>query len=125
MKEDVLWSTKLKEENEWTGDETEQLIEYYKQNDQLWNHNLSSYRDRNLKEPNYKKLSEILPGRSQEDIKKKWNTIKTISFAKWKERKGAKWVALADSVYKSQWKFFDTMMILKGSNGGCGSPGVW
>lgn len=82
MKEDVLWSTKLKEENEWTGDETEQLIEYYKQNDQLWNHNLSSYRDRNLKEPNYKKLSEILPGRSQEDIKKKWNTIKTISFAK-------------------------------------------
>lgn len=70
MKEDVLWSTKLKEENEWTGDETEQLIEYYKQNDQLWNHNLSSYRDRNLKEPNYKKLSEILPGRSQENIKK-------------------------------------------------------
>ena len=66
MKEDVLRSLKAKEESEWTENETEQLIEYYKQNDILWNHSLSSYKDRNLKELSYTKLSELLPGRSHE-----------------------------------------------------------
>ncbi|PFX13524.1 hypothetical protein AWC38_SpisGene22379 [Stylophora pistillata] len=61
MEEDVLRSLRAKEENEWTENETEQLIEYYKQNDILWNHSLSSYRDRNLKELSYTKLSELLP----------------------------------------------------------------
>ena len=67
MKEDVLRSLKAKEESEWTENETEQLIEYYKQNDILWNHSLSSYKDRNLKELSYTKLSELLPGRSHDD----------------------------------------------------------
>ena len=118
QKEDVLLSMKLKEENEWMDDETEQLIEYHKHNDQLWNHILSSYRDRNLKKLNYKKLSEILPGRSQENIKKQWNTIKTIFFREVKREEGSKVGGTGtDSVYKSQWKFFDTMMFLKGSDG--------
>ena len=34
MKDDVVRSLKAKEETEWTEEETEQLIEFYKQNDQ-------------------------------------------------------------------------------------------
>ena len=64
MKDDVVRSLKAKEETEWTEEETEQLIEFYKQNDQLWNHHLTSYRDRNLRDLNFKKLCEILPNRS-------------------------------------------------------------
>ena len=64
MKDDVVRSLKAKEETELTEEETEQLTEFYKQNDQLWNHHLTSYRDRNLRDLNFKKLCEILPNRS-------------------------------------------------------------
>ena len=65
MKEEVARVMKAKEESEWTDEETEQLVEFYKQNEQLWNHNLPSYRDSNLKQLNYKRLNEILPCHSQ------------------------------------------------------------
>ena len=80
MKEDILRTRalKAKEGSEWTENETEQLIEYYKQNDILWNHSLSSFKDRNLKELSYTKLSELLPGTSHDDIKSRWNVLKTI-----------------------------------------------
>ena len=82
MKEDILRTRalKAKEESEWTENETEQLIEYYKQNDILWNHSLSSYKDRNLNELSYTKLSELLPGRSHIGIKNQWHrqTAKSV-----------------------------------------------
>jgi hypothetical protein len=89
MKEEVARYTKVKEEHEWTDEETEQLVEFYKQNDQLWDHNLPSYRDRNLKELNYKKLNEII-GRNQDDIKKHWHSLKTIFYRELK-REQSKW----------------------------------
>ena len=89
MKEDILRTRalKAKEESEWTENETEQLIEYYKQNDILWNHSLSSYKDRNLKELSYTKLSELLPGRSHDNIKSRWNVLKTIFNREIKKRR--------------------------------------
>ena len=44
---------KAKEENEWSDKENEILIQFYKENEALWNHKLSSYKDRNLKQYNY------------------------------------------------------------------------
>ena len=103
MKEDVLRSLKAKEESEWTENETEQLIEYYKQNDILWNHSLSSYKDRNLKELSYTKLSELLPGRSHDDIKSRWNVLKTIFKREIKKEEDSKVSGTGtDAVYTSQ-----------------------
>ena len=117
MKDDVVRSLKAKEETEWTDEETEQLIEYYKQNDQLWNHHLSSYRDRNLRELNFKKLGEILPSRSQEEIKKQWNTLKTIFYREVKKENESKVSGTGtDTSYASPWRFFKGMMFVKGSD---------
>ncbi|CAH3013929.1 unnamed protein product, partial [Porites evermanni] len=75
---------------EWTEEEREQLIEFYKQNDQLWNHHLTSYRDRNLRDLNFKKLCEILPNRSQDDVKKQWSSLKTIFYRELKREEDTK-----------------------------------
>jgi len=108
MKEDVLRSLRAKEDSEWTENETEQLIEYYKQNYILWNHSLSSYRDRNLKELSYTKLSELLPGRSYDDIKNRWNVLKTIFNREVKKEEDSKVSGTGtDAVYTSQWKYLD------------------
>ena len=117
MKEDVLRSLRAKEESEWTENETEQLIEYYKQNDILWNHSLSSYRDRNLKELSYTKLSELLPGRSHDDIKNRWNVLKTIFNREVKKEEDSKVSGTGtDAVYTSQWKYLKSLMFIKGSD---------
>jgi hypothetical protein len=62
MKAEILQSAKAKEEKEWSDKENEILIQFYKENDALWNHKLSSYKDRNLKEYNYQSLVDNLPG---------------------------------------------------------------
>ena len=117
MKEDVLRSLKAKEKSEWTENETEQLIEYYKQNDILWNHSLSSYKDRNLKELSYTKLSELLPGRSHDDIKSRWNVLKTIFNREVKKEEDSKVSGTGtDAVYTSQWKYLKSLMFIKGSD---------
>lgn len=38
MKEDIVRPPKAEEVIEWSDEKTEQFIEFYKQNDQLWNH---------------------------------------------------------------------------------------
>ena len=116
MKDDIVRSLKAKEETEWTEEETEQLIEFYKQNDQLWNHHLTSYRDRNLRDLNFKKLCEILPNRSQDDVKKQWSSLKTIFFRELKREEDTKVSgASTDTAYFSQWRYFKAMMFIKGS----------
>ena len=117
MKDDVVRSLKAKEETEWTEEETEQLIEFYKQNDQLWNHHLTSYRDRNLRDLNFKKLCEILPNRSQDDVKKQWSSLKTIFYRELKREEDTKVSgAGTDTAYFSQWRYFKAMMFIKGSD---------
>ena len=93
------------------------MIEFNKQNEQLWNHNLPSYRDRNLKQLNYKKLNEILPGHSQDDLNKQWHILKTIFYRELKREEGTKVSGTGTNcVYTSQWKFFKALMFLKGSD---------
>ena len=115
MKEDVLCSLKAKEESEWSGNETEELIEYFKENDQLWNHHLTSYWHRNLKELNFTKLCELLPGRSREEITKQWNILKTIFNREVKKEEESKASGAGmDTVYTLQWKYLKSMMFIKG-----------
>lgn len=117
MKDEVMRSLKAKEEKEWSDEEIEDLIDYYKVNEQLWNHTLPSYKDRSLRELNYKKIGEILPGRSQDDIKKQWSILKTIFYRENKREEGSKVSGTStDDVYKSQWKFYQQMMFIKGSD---------
>ena len=100
MKEDVLRSLKAKEESEWTENETEQLIEYYKQNHILWNHSLSSV-------PQGQKLEgtelnkAFRAGRSHDDIKSRWNVLKPIFGIKKEEDSKVSGTG-TDAVYTSQ-----------------------
>ena len=89
MKADVLRGIKVKEEKEWTDGESEQLVEFYKENENLWNHRLPSYRDRGLRNVALQKLGELLRSKSQEDIKKQWNMLKPFFIGSRRRRKGA------------------------------------
>ena len=64
-------------------------------------HSLSSYKDRNLKELSYTKLSELLPGRSHDDIKSRWNVLKPIFGIKKEEDSKVSGTG-TDAVYTSQ-----------------------
>ena len=115
MKADVLRGIKVKEEKEWTDGESEQLVEFYKENENLWNHRLPSYRDRGLRNVALQKLGELLRSKSQDDIKKQWNMLKTIFYRESKKEEGSRVSgAGTDSTYTSQWKFFQMMTFLKG-----------
>ena len=61
MKAEILQAAKVKGEKEWKDDENEIIIQFFKENEVMWNHKLPSYKDRNLKDYNYKMLNEKLP----------------------------------------------------------------
>ena len=106
MKEDILRGAKMKEESEWTDEETEKLIDFYRANEQLWNHKLPSYRDRALKDLNYQAVCDILPNRKQDKIKKQWNFLKTMFNREQKRDEGSKVSGTGtNAVYCSSWKF--------------------
>lgn len=86
MKEDIVRPPKAEEVIEWSDEETEQFIEFYKQ----MTSSGITYRDRNLKELNYKRICEILPARSQEVVKRLWLILKTILHREIKKRRTAK-----------------------------------
>lgn len=106
-----------KEEKEWAPKEVEKLIDYYRDNEDLWNHNSLEYRDRQLKELNLKSLSTLLPGRSVDEIKKEWTTLKTIFSREVKREEGSKVSGTGtDAVYSSSWLYFKSMLFIKGSD---------
>lgn len=115
MKEDVLRGAKVKEDREWTDEETEKLIDFYRSNEQLWNHKLPSYRDRALKDLNYQTACDILPNRKQDEIKKQWNFLKTTFNRELKREEGSKVSGSGtDAVYCSSWKFYKNMSFIQG-----------
>lgn len=115
MKTEITRSMKAKEEKEWADDENEQLIEFYSDNEILWNHTISSYKDRGLKDIAFQKLDELLPRKSQDDIKKQWNILKTIYYRESKREEGSKVSgAGTDSTYTSPWKYIKLMAFLTG-----------
>ena len=105
MKEDIERSAKAREMQQWSAEETEKLIDYYRENEQLWNHRLQTYQDRNLKEVNLRALSATLTNRTVPDIKKQWESLKTIFYREIKREEGSKVSGTgADEVYTSGWK---------------------
>ena len=106
-----------KEEKEWVPEEVEKLIDYYRDNEELWNHNIAEYRDRRLKELNLKSLSTLFPGQSVDEIKKEWTTLKTIFSREVKKEEGSKVSGTGtDSVYSSSWRYFKSMLFIKGTD---------
>lgn len=106
-----------KEEKEWAPEEIEKLIDYYRENEELWNHSVPKYRDRQLKELNLKSLSTLLPGRSVEEIKKEWTILKTIFSREVKREEGSKVSGTGtDSVYSSSWRYFKSLLFIRGSD---------
>ena len=107
-----------KEEKAWAPEEVERLIDYYRDNEELWNHKLGEYRDRQLKELNLKSLSILLPGRRIDEIKKEWTNLKTIFSREVKREEGSKVSGTGtDSVYSSSWRYFKSTVC-------CSSKGV-
>ena len=117
MKEDIERSLKAKESQEWSPEDNEKMLDFYRDHDQLWNHHLESYRDRNLRDMNMKSLTEMFPERSEVEIKKQWQTLRTIFFREMKREEGSKSSGSGtDTVYTSPWKHFKSMMFLKGND---------
>ena len=61
LKESILKSIKKHGGNLWPEEDVNTLIEFYQENVCLWNHHLETYKDRNLKEATFSRISEILP----------------------------------------------------------------
>ena len=55
MKNDIIRSIREKENQEWSPEENERLIDFYRDNERLRNHNISSYKDKHLRDLNMKK----------------------------------------------------------------------
>lgn len=64
-----------------------------------------------LKELSYTDFSGLLPGRSHDNIKNRWNVLKTIF-----HREVKRSVELADAAYTSQSKYVKSLMFIKGSD---------
>ena len=59
-------------------DEVEHLIDFYRENDPLWNHNLVEYRDRNFREALLNKLVGEFEGKfTVQEIKQQWHNLTT------------------------------------------------
>lgn len=59
----------------------------------------------------------MLSSRTSDDIKKQWQTLKTIFYRELKRQEGSKVSGSGTaSVYNSQWKFFNEMMFVNGSD---------
>ena len=114
LKDEIIKSFDEKNGKEWEDEEAETLIEFFKENSFLWDHHLETYRDRNLREVTLNKLVEILSGRSVDDIKYQWHSLRTIFERENKRVDGSKRTgAGTDSVYKPSWKFYNSMHFTK------------
>ena len=60
MKEEILRSVESKEEEKWTDEDIEMLIDFYKENPLLWDISLQEYRNRDSRTLEFKKLGDSL-----------------------------------------------------------------
>lgn len=114
LKDEIVKSIEDKSSREWDDHEVEILIDFYKEHNFLWDHHMEQYKDRNLRDATLNKLLDMLSGRTIEDIKNHWHTLKTIFDRENKREEGSKRSgAGTDSVYKPNWKFYDSMQFTK------------
>ena len=114
LKDEIVKSLNDKQGKEWDDMEVESLIDFYKEHSFLWDHHTEQYKDRNLRDVTFNKLLDLLSGRTIEDIKNQWHSLKTIFDRENKREEGSKRSGTGtDSVYKPTWKFYDSMQFTK------------
>lgn len=99
--------------------ESEMLIDFYKSNPSLWNHNLTEYRDRNLRNVLMQKLcSEIFDDKfKEEELKRFWhNLVTTYKREKQREEASACSGSGTSDLYTSSWEHFTTMTFIDVTN---------
>ena len=65
-----------KKKNEFENVDIEQVIDFYRENEPLWNHHLKEYRDRNLREAKLRELVEQFEGQfTVAEIKQQWHNL--------------------------------------------------
>ena len=92
-------------------EEIEDLIDFYRENPSLWNHNLEEYRDRVLRESLMTKLSESYDGRfTISELKACWhNTVTYYKTEKKREEASQSSGQASSEVYYSSWEFYNQM----------------
>ena len=126
MKEDILRSLQQEADKQWNDEEILKLIELYEGNPVLWDHLSQEYRDRNLRKLAIDKIKESFKKRTEEDIKNQWHTLKTIHQREHKRQEASKKSGSATSeVYKTKWKFFESMSFVLRSSEVDGSQSTW
>ena len=113
MKSEIIKSLDGKKEKEWNDGDIDTLIDFYQENELLWNHTLQNYKDRNLKGAALSKLAGILVIHSLVEIKAQWHTLTTTFDREHKRVEGSKRTGSGtDSVYKSEWKYYERMFFM-------------
>ena len=85
-------------------------MELYEGNPVLWDHLSQEYRDRNLRKLAMDKIKASFEKRTEEEIKNQWHTLKTIYQREYTRQEASKKSGSATSeVYKTKWKFFESM----------------
>ena len=95
-------------------DERELLIDFYKSHPSLWNHNITEYRDRNLRDALLDKLVVELGNKfKKEHIKLEWHSLQ-VSYRRERSREeGSKTSGSGCAeVYISDWEHFNQMQFL-------------
>ena len=115
MREEILRSLESKEEEKWTDEDIEMLINFYKENPLLWDISLQEYRNRDSRRLAFKKLSELL-NKTKEECKKQWHSLR-VQFNKncTRHESSKKSGSGTDEVFTPSWKFYDSMLFTKES----------
>ena len=103
--------TKEKKKNSFSSEETEELIDFYREHPSLWNHTLEEYRDRNLRESYMSKLCDQFDSKfTVNELKTCWhNTVTTYKREKMREESSPSSGMAFSEVYYSNWKFYNQM----------------
>lgn len=103
--------TREKKKTSFSSEETDDLIEFYRDNPPLWNHTLQQYRDKHLREALMNKLSQQFEGKfSVEELKTCWhNTLTMYKREKQREEGSRSSGSGLSERYISQWEYFNQM----------------
>jgi len=115
MKEEILRSLESEDEEKWTDEDIEMLINFYKENPLLWDISLQEYRNRDSRRMAFKKLGELL-NKTEEECKKQWHSLR-VQFNKncTRHESSKKSGTGTDEVFTPSWKFFDSMLFTRES----------
>ena len=113
LSDEIIKSFTINQEKEWT-EEVETVVEFYKENEFLWNHHLTDYKDRDKRSLAMDKLQGMLGmKRSIEEIKSQWHSLKRIFEREHNRVMGSKRSGTStDSAYHPSWKYFSMLQFV-------------